>query len=68
MARTAMGRHRDLDAAVASLVRHADGVAPDPAWRDRYAAAQPVFDRLYRHSQALYDDLDPLAAEPRTAP
>jgi len=25
---------------------------------ERYARMQPVFDRLYTHSQALYDDLD----------
>ena len=60
MAQTAMGRHPSLDHAVRALVRYSDEVAPDPAWRDRYARMQPVFDRLYRHSQAMYDDLDGL--------
>ena len=68
MAQTATGRHHDLPSAAEHLVRVAAEVRPDPAWRDRYAAMQPVFDRLYRHSQALYDDLDALAAEPRPAP
>ena len=58
MAQTAMGRHRSLDAAAQALVRTGAEVRPDPAWRDRYARMQPVFDRLYRHSQGLYDDLD----------
>ncbi len=62
MAQTAMGRHQDLPSAAERLVRIAAEVRPDPAWRDRYAAMQPVFDQLYRHSQALYDDLDALAA------
>ena len=60
MARTAMGRHRDLDAAVGALVGYADEIAPDPAWQERYDAMRPVFDKLYRAGQALYDDLDEL--------
>ena len=47
--------------AVAAYVRHTDEIAPDPAWAERYARMQPIFDRLYAHSQALYDDLDALA-------
>ena len=39
-------------------------VGPDPAWAQTYARMQPTFDRLYAHSQALYDDLDALAAAP----
>lgn len=58
LAQTAMGRHRDLASAAARLVRIGAEVDPDPVWSNRYAATQPVFDRLYRHSQALYDDLD----------
>ena len=34
---------------------------PIPPGRRRYGRMQPVFDRLYCHSQALYDDLDALA-------
>jgi xylulokinase len=61
MAATAAGVFPDLSAAVSAFVRHADEIAPDPAWAERYARMQPVFDRLYTHSQALYDDLDALA-------
>ena len=60
MAQTATGRHHDLDAAAWALVRTAAEVRADPAWRDRYADMQPVFDRLYRRSKPLYDDLDRL--------
>ena len=60
LAQTATGRRRTLDAAVRDLVQISAEVPPDPVWRDRYLAAQPVFDRLYRHSQPLYDDLDAL--------
>lgn len=62
MAQTATGRYRTLEAAARQIVRTAAEVEPDPAWCDRYAAMQPVFDRLYRHSQALYDDLDALGS------
>ena len=44
-----------------SYVRHVDEVSPDPAWVQTYARMQPTFDKLYAHSQALYDDLDALA-------
>ena len=47
------------------MVRSADEIAPDPAWSDIYGRMQPVFDRLYTHSQALYDDLDALSLPPR---
>ena len=63
MAQTATGRHHDLDAAARALVRTAAEVRADPAWRDRYAVMQPVFDRLYRHSKPLYDDLDGWATD-----
>ena len=45
-------------------MRHVDEVKPDPDWVAAYARMQPVFDRLYAHSQALYDDLDALAVVP----
>ena len=60
MAQTAMGRHRSLADAAATLVRTAAEIAPNPAWSDTYARMQPVFDRLYRHSQQFYDELDAL--------
>lgn len=60
MAQTATGRHASLPDAVRSIVRFAEEVRPNPAWSETYARMQPVFDRLYHHSQALYDDLDRL--------
>ena len=62
-----MGRYRGLDEAVTAMVRFSTEIAPDPAWSEIYERMQPVFDRLYAHSQALYDDLDALSPSPRTA-
>jgi xylulokinase len=62
LAATAAGRFARLEDAVQAYVRHVDEVKPDPDWAAAYARMQPVFDRLYTHSQALYDDLDALAA------
>ena len=42
-------------------MRYGAEIAPDPEWAERYARMQPVFDRLYSHSQVLYDDLDGIA-------
>jgi xylulokinase len=61
MAATAAGHFASLGDAVAGLVKHDAEIRPDPAWADRYSRMQPIFDRLYHHSQALYDDLDRLA-------
>lgn len=60
LAQTAMGRHASLTAAAQALVHYAAEVTPDPAWSDTYARMQPVFNRLYQHSQQFYDDLDAL--------
>jgi len=60
LAAVATGAARDLGEAVARTVRHGREVRPDPEWTDRYATMQPVFDRLYAQSQAMYDDLDRL--------
>ena len=62
MAQTAMGRHGSLAQAVDAIITFGAEVTPNPAWSDTYSRMQPVFDRLYRHSQALYDDLDALTA------
>jgi xylulokinase len=61
MAATATGRFAHVEDAISSYVHYADEVAPDPAWMETYARMQPFFDRLNKHSQALYDDLDELA-------
>lgn len=60
MAGVATGRFGSVERAADALVRHESEVLPERAWQDRYARMQPVFDRLYAHSQALYDDLDAL--------
>ncbi len=62
MAATASGRFPDIQQAIGAYVRHGDAIQPDPEWAETYARMQPVFDRLYTHSQALYDDLDRLAS------
>jgi xylulokinase len=61
------GRFATFREAAASLVSYADEVAPDPRWADTYREMQPVFDAIYRHSQALYDRLDALTAREATA-
>lgn len=60
MAATATGRFGRIEDAINAYVRHGAEIQPNPAWAERYARTQPIFDRLYRHSQALYDDLDAL--------
>ena len=66
MAAAATGRFSRVEDAVDAYVRYIDEVAPNPAWAETYARMQPVFDKLYAHSQALYDDLDALTV-PATA-
>ena len=61
MAAAATGRFGNIRQAIGAYVRHVDEIQPDPEWAEIYARMQPVFDRLYSHSQALYDDLDRLA-------
>lgn len=63
MAATATGRFTRIEDAISSYVNYADEVLPDPAWAETYARMQPLFDRLYAHSQALYDDLDNLTRQ-----
>ncbi len=67
MVGTATGLFPDLQQAADKMVAIADVVDPDPVWMDRYSRMQPVFDRLYRHSQALYDDLDALEQQAAVA-
>jgi xylulokinase len=65
MAATATGRFGRIEDAVSAYVRHADEIRPEPRWIETYARMQPFFDRLYAHSQALYDDLDELSGVQR---
>ena len=53
------GEDADEDAA-AAFVRYEREILPDPDWAETYARMQPFFEKLYHHSQALYDDLDRL--------
>jgi xylulokinase len=62
LALAALGDQPSPQAAAEALVRFSEEIAPEPAWQDRYQAMAPIFDRLYRHSQAFYDDLDGLLA------
>jgi xylulokinase len=60
LAAVATGRFSGIDQAASAFVRYAEEVQPDPRWVEVYGRMQKLFDRLYHHSQALYDDLDRL--------
>ncbi len=60
MAGLALGRFSSVEDAASAHVGYSEEIAPDPAWAETYRRMQPVFDKLYGHSQALYDDLDAL--------
>lgn len=60
MAATATGQYATIHQAIEKYVRYADEVKPDAKWQGIYKRAQPFFNRLYGHSQVLYDDLDAL--------
>ncbi|HET6438543.1 MAG TPA: FGGY family carbohydrate kinase [Anaeromyxobacter sp.] len=62
LAAAALGEFATPQAAADALVRFEEEILPDPAWQQRYDAMAPIFDRLYLHSQAFYDDLDRLLA------
>ncbi len=61
MASMATGRFSRIEDAVTAHIRTSDEIMPDPEWRETYQAMQPVFNRIYFNSQAIYDDLDGLA-------
>jgi xylulokinase len=62
MMATATGRFSRVEQAAERFVSYSAEILPDRQWADTYRRTQPVFDRLYHHSQALYDDIDALAA------
>ena len=62
MAATGAGHFGRVEAAAKKFVSYGDEILPDPRWADIYARMQPVFDKIYHHSQALYDEIDALAA------
>jgi xylulokinase len=61
LAAAAVGHFSTPEDAAEHFVRYADEVLPDPAWVEVYQRMQPIFNRLYLHSQQMYDDLDRLA-------
>lgn len=61
MAQTALGHFSSVQQAAQALVQYEADVLPDPRWQDMYRRMQPVFEKLYVHSQAMYNDLDGLA-------
>jgi xylulokinase len=61
IAATALNIYGSLDEAVAACVAFEREVPPVPAWRERYAAMEPIFEQLYEQSRPLYAELDALA-------
>ncbi|EPX83715.1 Sugar (pentulose and hexulose) kinase [Rubellimicrobium thermophilum DSM 16684] len=61
LAAVATGAARDPAEAAARMVRHAREIRPDPAWVDRYAQMQPLFDALCEQARQHYDLLDALS-------
>ena len=61
LAATATGRFASVQAASSAFVAYEREVLPVPAWAETYARMQPMFETLYGHSRALYDDLDALS-------
>ena len=66
IAATALGIYDTLDDAVVACVGFEREVLPNPAWRERYASMQPIFEELYQQSRPLYAKLDSLATDVRT--
>ena len=50
----------DLDAAVDRMVRLGTEIRPDPQIAELYDRMMPIYEQLYEHSKAFYDDLDAL--------
>jgi xylulokinase len=66
LAAYATGGVPSLQAGVSRLVRYSGEIEPEPAWSERYARMQPIFDELYLSSQRFYDRLDELGAAPES--
>ncbi|PST17588.1 pentose kinase [Mesorhizobium plurifarium] len=60
MAATATGLFPRVEDAAESYVRYSEEITPDPRWTETYRPMQAFFEKLYLHSQSLYDDLDRL--------
>lgn len=62
MAAAATGHFSRVEDAAEAYVRYAEEIQPDPVWMEIYRPMQIFFEKLYLHSQSLYDDLDRLPA------
>jgi xylulokinase len=60
LAAAAPGRFRSAEDAAAAMVAFEREILHDPRWSEVFARMQRVFEKFYRHSQALYADLDSL--------
>ncbi|MEO5614432.1 MAG: FGGY family carbohydrate kinase, partial [Cypionkella sp.] len=60
LASVAAGHHADISAATTQMVRYGAEVKPDPQSAERYDKMMPIYARLYRASQAFYNELDQL--------
>lgn len=60
MAATATGRFSSVEQAADAYVSYDEEITPDPRWADVYRPMQGFFEKLYLHSQSLYNDLDRL--------
>ncbi|MDX3927760.1 MAG: FGGY family carbohydrate kinase [Shinella sp.] len=61
MAATATGRFSRVEDAAEAFVSYSEEILPESAWVETYASMQGFFEKLYFHSQSLYDDLDRLS-------
>jgi xylulokinase len=62
MAAAATGLFSSVEDAAEAYVTYSEEILPDPQWTETYRPMQAFFEKLYTHSQVLYDDLDRLPA------
>ena len=60
MAAAATGLYPTVEDAAEAYVSYSQEIMPDPEWAETYRPMQAFFEKLYLHSQSLYDDLDRL--------
>lgn len=60
MAAAATGLYSTVEDAAEAYVSYSEEITPDPEWAETYRPMQAFFEKLYQHSQSLYDDLDRL--------
>ncbi|MBY5323953.1 MULTISPECIES: xylulokinase [Rhizobium] len=61
MAAAATEQFSRVEDAADAFVSYEQEIPPDPLWAETYRPMQEFFEKLYTHSQVLYDDLDRLA-------